>query len=225
MANPAFRSASSAADQTATTSFTVTAPAGIIDGDMLLLFQMQEKGTGTARGGITGWTNVSFASAGNHSFTRSFHVASSEPGSYTVLNPTTGLPTSSVYIIAISNPTGTTPEAGQNAISTSTTADPGTYTTTNTNDLIACAWGTNATGVSITPDGSFTALGTIGTVALLNVGYKSQPSPGVVGNRTATLGASNAWLSALYAIAGPAAVAQVLQDLAHTPSHQAMVAM
>lgn len=202
MADPTYRSSSPAADQTAGT-FSVSKPAGTTDGDLLTAYQVTALGGGTDPATPTGWTlkdTQSYAAA-SYVLQRFEKLASGEGASWTFNNAGGGLlPTTSVYVVA-STPGDTASEGSSKTSGNSATADPGAYSTTKANELIISAWaiGTNL-GETITPDGSFTAVGSIGSTAKMNVGYKSVASAGAVANRSATISSSLDWGAILAAI-------------------------
>lgn len=206
MANPTFRSSSSVADQSGAT-FSVTKPTGAADGDLLIAYQATSLGGGGAPATPTGWLVARAAVSWNGGINLLqcfYRVAASEGSSWTFNGPSGGMfPASTVCVVACQGPPGATPEPGSGGSGSSSTADPGAYSTLAANDLVLCAWA-NTFG-SITPDGSFTAIGSVGMSMQLNVGYKAQAAAGAVSPRSASLGFSGAWGSALVAVAPAAA--------------------
>lgn len=196
MANPSFRSSANAASQAGAT-FSVTKPAGTLDGDMLVAFQTTLLG-----GGSTPATPTGFTLLGSQTFSTSndvlqcfYKFAASEGANYTFNNAGGGLPTASVYLIAVQGAPANTLDLNVKTSGSSGTADPGAGTTAFINELLLVAWaiGVNVSG-TIAPDASFTALGAIGGAnGLLNVGYKPQAAAGNTANTSATLDSSEAW--------------------------------
>lgn len=205
----AVRSTSQVAGQT-TATFSLTAPAGLADGDLVVIFQdtYLAGGLAPASPGET-WSalgTLSYNLAG-HSLNVWYKTASGEPASWTLNNASGGvMPASSATAFAVSG--GASYEGSSSASGTGTSADPGAYTTTNANDLILTAWAipTNV-GDTITPHASYTAVGRIGGGSeAQNAGSKAQAVAGAVANRTATLGSSVSWGAFLVALS-PAVVA------------------
>lgn len=206
MADPAFRASSNAAAQTAST-FSVNKPVGTTDGVLLVAFQGTSVGVGTPPAAPSGWsmlgTRQSYNSGGGD-LVCWYKVASSESASWTFNNATGGVsPSSNVYVAAFSGPPASPPEGSSRASGSSTTADPGSYTTLLPNEVVFVAWSiTSNVGETITPDGTFTALGSIGDFSSkLNVGYKTQAAAGATSSTSATLSGTIAWGALLAAIA------------------------
>ncbi len=193
-----FRSTSTAQAQT-TSTFSVTKPTGVVNGDVLVAFQVTKLSGGTNPATPTGWANqggVAYSSSTIrlNMFTR---VSSSDGASYTFNNAGGGAvtPESSVRIIAVSLADISGLDVAGASSGTGTSADPGSQTSGLDNELIVSAWASTGTGVTITPNVTFAALGTIGSASVenMNCGYKLQSVAGTVTNRDATLGSSAAW--------------------------------
>ncbi len=91
MASPVIHSTSSATGQTGAT-FSVTAPSGITNGDLLVAIQAVDLAAGSTPATPTGWTLAATIPFDTSSydllvFTK---TAASEPGSYTWNNPAGG---------------------------------------------------------------------------------------------------------------------------------------
>lgn len=202
MGNAAYRSSTAVSAQLGAT-FSVGKPAGTADGDLLTAFQISVvSGGDSAPATPTGWTLKDSLAFGIGSYLQRFEKpASSEPASWTFNNSNDLTPDTSVYVIC-SSPGPTASEGGGKATGTGTTADPGVYTTAVANELLLACWGIGLnTSATITPDGSFTALGEIGdNTRAMNVGYKSQASAGNTANTGATVSTSLAWGAMLVAI-------------------------
>jgi hypothetical protein len=194
MAGPTFRSSSSTAGQTAST-FSVPKPTGTADGDLLIAFQFTVEGlSGTPPATPTGWTLLDTqgpSGINNNDLKCYYKIASSEPASWTFNNAGGGFGESSVRCICVTTNPTSPPERNVKASGSGTTADAGTITTTNANDLILAAWGFDqgsAYCAAITPDGSYTPLGLLQGAGAesMNTGYKTASSAGAVTNNTAT---------------------------------------
>lgn len=207
MANPTYRSSSSAAAQTLA-GFSVSKPAGTTDGDLLTAFQISVKSGGdTAPATPTGWTLKDSQAFGVAGLIQRFEkTASSEPNFWLFNNSSDLTPDTSVYIIC-STPGATASEGGSKNSGTGTAAEPGVYTTLLSNELLLACWaiGVN-TSATITPDASFTALGEIGdNTTAMNVGYKSQTAAGNTSATSATISTSLGWGAMMVAIPPPSA--------------------
>lgn len=113
MANPSYRSSSSAADQTGAT-FSVTKPTGAADGDLLVAFEVSY-GNGGVVAPPSGWTESgTFVSmdGGDVKLQSFYKVVASDGASYTFNNQEGGAPLSSVYIVCVQGPPAATPEGG-----------------------------------------------------------------------------------------------------------------
>lgn len=211
MANPAFRSSTSAVAQTAST-FTVNKPAGVIDGDILFAYQATVLGGGTSPAAPTGWTLWDSITTVALSLRAFLKVASSEGSSWTFNNASGGLGSkTSVYVVAASG--APTDDRSSTGSGTGTTADAAAITTTRANDLLLSGWMVGANvGETITPHASWNALGTIGdTTHELNVGYKSQAGAGASSNTSATISGSLSWLAQLMSLKTTAAAAALFR--------------
>lgn len=207
----AVRSTSTAAAQTGAT-FSVTKPTGTVDGDWLVAFQTAVLSGGTSPTGPSGWTRTSDINMGGFQRLLAYtKAASSEPASWTFNNASGGVsPESSVYCFAISGtPSGVDGSAGTSGVSTN--AAPGFFETSVADAIMLAAYaiGTNA-GDTITPNGVWTAPGTIGgTVEKLATGYRIQATAGggPLADLNATISTSMRWGALIVAIQPPAATA------------------
>ncbi|CDM57664.1 putative mannose-sensitive agglutinin [Rhizobium favelukesii] len=186
----------------------VTAPAGIVNGDILIaiIFLGQSGGTAptapTAPSGFTQiGTGTSVTESGN-SFSALFGVywkrAASESGSYTFTHSTASSQAAiAVYSGALSS--GSPVDVlSQNSgtLSPGTTATATGVTTTAANDLVIYAghnW--DATGTLSPPTGM-----TERVDSLVYIADVAQPSAGASGNKTQTLASNNPWAAFLVAI-------------------------
>lgn len=213
MAAPTYRSSSSVSANTGLT-FTVTKPAGAADNDLLTAFQLTKLGGGSLPATPAGWTLKETLTLGTSTLrlARYEKLVASDGASYTFNGPS-GSPSGneqSVWVIC-SSPGDTASEGKSSATGSSTSADPGTYTTNQNNELLLGAWGIAANmSATITPDASFTVLGSIGSGSeRLNVGYKSQAAAGATSNTSATISSLTDWGAILAAIPPPPAVAPI----------------
>lgn len=215
MSNTAFRSESSAENQSAGT-FSVNKPAGVVDTDLLIAFQATSVGLGgTAPVAPSGWTIVgtrqSYGS-GVGDLVAWWKYANGEGASWMFNNAVGGMsPISCVNILAFQD-AFTQPEgSAKNGVDVigAGPADSGNYTTLEANEAIAVGWalGTQAGG-TLTPHASFTALTQLngGGGMQLRCGHKLAAAAGSVTNNTATIGGGNTtWGALLVAIASEAA--------------------
>lgn len=197
----ALRSTSTAVDQTAAT-FSVNKPAGAVDGDLLVAFEMCNLGSGAVPGTPTNWTLMGRVTNGITGDLACFYkVVAGDGASYTFNNSGTGLsPTAQVRINCWSG-AATAPEAITTNSGTGTTATALSITTAAANEYLSAAFGvTLNTGETITPQ-VITDQGSIGgTAAELSAGYVLQAGAGASGNKTATLSGSLFWYALLVAI-------------------------
>ena len=216
----AFRSSSSAQDQTAAT-FAVTKPAGAADTDLLVAIQATTLGGGTAPATPSGWTlldRVAYNTS-QHEIAIFYKVVLGDGASYTFNSPG-GSPlgnTSCVYITCWSG-AASAPEAVTENTGSGTTATALSITTAQANEYLlgAYAIATNV-GETITPNESQTSLGDLGTGATLGleVGYVAQAAAGASGNKTATISGSVQWGAMLVAI--PSGVTAPVAAFSGTP--------
>lgn len=182
-------------------SCAVSVPAGVVDGDVLIVFLGNDSGTAGTLGGLTGWTLVRDDNDGGGVTLRlaSYRrVASSEPASYT-FTCTGALPLGGV-MTAWSGVDTTTPTDGSNGTvvsgSAGTTISAPSVTTATANGALLCAYmldngGANMTSaVTITLPGGLTDQGGMapsGTgVVKLRAGSKSLGAAGATGAQGAT---------------------------------------
>jgi hypothetical protein len=164
MPAPSIRSASTYTPSVAASSQVVPAPAGVVDGDLLIMFGIwPANGPFTTLAFPTGFTQLwNTQVSATQAFTTgcAWKIASSEPSSYTLSYGGAG-DRSSVTIIAIQGAAGNTPHKASNT----TNATAGTsfatpsVTPTVANCLILALMGTYVGGngtVSWTPDAAFT---------------------------------------------------------------------
>lgn len=208
MAAPTFVSSSNAQNQTGST-FSVTAPASITNGNLLVAIQVTTLSAGPAPVAPSGWTQFATRQGfgtGFYDLVFWYKFASSEPGSYTFNNagaPAIG-PTSSVYITNWSG-AGTPNASFGQSVSSSTNAGPGGGSTISDDSIVLIAWaiGSNA-GTTFTPNGSLTELGAIGGASnKVDVGYKTQAVAGAISNVNCTLSMSQDFGSIFVAIPPP----------------------
>ena len=215
----ALRSTSSVTGQTGST-FTVPAPAGIQDGDKLIAFQLNSNSS--APSGPSGFTapvnyTIAFGSLGGPPTLSVFYkTAASESGSYTFDN-VVGTDTSDVWLLCFSGV-----QSGGSFTVTNNSGSGTTLTATGVSVpgagyLILCGFA-DATNQTITPGGSLTDIGTIGSMLLgsLDAAYLIKGSSGATGNQTATVSGSITWGSIL--IAFSPASAPVVEEM---PWHKA----
>lgn len=207
MAAPTFVSSSSVSSQT-TSTFSVTAPSGISDGNFLIAVQVTSLNAGPAPSTPSGWTllrRVSFNTSG-HDLAVYYKIAASEPGSYTFNNAGAPalMPDSSVVILCFSGAATTVDgHTGQSSDSVMTIG-PGSYTTTQNDCVCVVCWAINANaGTTISPlEG--TSVGPIGgSAAKADCTYKTKTTAGLVTNTTATLSSSQNAASIIVAIPPP----------------------
>lgn len=215
MSNVAFRSASSAENQSAGT-FSVNKPAGAVDTDLLIAFQATAGGLGhTPPVAPTGWTIVGTRQAygaGVNDLVAWWKYANGEGASWTFNNATGGMsPITCVNILAFSD-AFTQPEGSVKAgvdIFSAGPADSGNYTTLEANEFIATGWAIGMqAGGTLTPHASYTALAQLngGGGMQLRCGHKAAAAAGSVTNNTAVIGGGNtSWAALLVAIASEAA--------------------
>jgi hypothetical protein len=203
MANPAFRSSTNVTSTSPT--FSVSKPAGTVDGDLLVAFEASAIQTGgTPPATPTGWTafagaTIRFGLSGVIGLSVFYKSASGEPANWTFNNATGGAGNqASVYVICVQNAPAAPNTVGSNVVAaangTGTTADPtavSSLITPDANDLVLTAWADDVgsgSSPTITPDASYTALGIVSGVAYsFNAGYKSVASAGTVANNSASL--------------------------------------
>lgn len=214
MANAAYRSNASVANTTASPTFTVAKPSGCVDGDLLTAFQVSSLGGGSNPSTPNGWTLKDTQTFGASKVIQRFEKVAASEGATLTFNQVGGSPVgneTSVYLICTS-PGDSASEGGAKTSGTGTTADPGSYTTTHADDLLLVCWAC-ASGLTptITPDATFTPLGTIGSLSgnRVNVGYKSQAAAGGTADTDAALGESLAWGAMSVAIAPTPVIAPV----------------
>jgi hypothetical protein len=203
---PAIRSSSSATGQTGST-FSVTAPAGIVDGDLLLAFQSNTSTQPATPTGFTfGSVGLPWNAAGSFRLTSFYKVAASESGNYT-FNNVGALDTSDVWLLCISGTDGTLRSSSTNSGSSGTTATANSITTVTGNEIVLACFACLAS-TTIAPVAPLTTIGTIstGVIGSLNTAWLTQSVAGATGNQTATLGSSTFWATILLDFA-PAALA------------------
>lgn len=206
MADPLFRSSSNVSASTAAT-FAVTKPTGTVDGDLLTAYELTSLGGGSDPATPTGWSLKDTQTAGIGLVLQRFEKLAASEGASWTFNGAGGSPVgneSSVYVVC-SSPGGTASEGSSKASGSSVTADPGSYTTLQANELLIVAWGVDTSVATTTPHASFTGLSTIGGTAKLTVGYKSQAVAGASANTSATISTSSSWGAILAAIPPPTA--------------------
>jgi hypothetical protein len=169
---PIVNSTSSATGQTGST-FTVNAPSGINNGDLLVAIQSEVLNGGSSSGPPAGWSvaNTYLFSALNAEVLIFYKTASSEPGSYT-FNNSSGLgPTTNVLICDIQYPGGHPPIYNTNWFTgTSATGSSTAMTAPGLSsgvlpvlNIATFAWVSNT---SITPPSGYTDLGTLSNLVI-----------------------------------------------------------
>lgn len=162
---PALRSSSSVQNNLSAT-FTVTAPAGIQDGDLLLFVQLAELGVGSNPASQTGFTQLAANTfnGGADGLSLWRKTAASESGNYTWNNGTSGVGSSSVWALAISGVDPTTLNVTAGATGTGT-ANATQSTPTGGNFLVACYAIGSGGPETITPNDGYTALGLLTNIS------------------------------------------------------------
>jgi hypothetical protein len=187
----------------------VSAPASITAGNLLLAFSWVKIAGASSSNPPTGWTTFgtdTWDSGGGSQFTVFYKVATnSEPGSYT-FNGSPSLGDTEVEILnisgAASSPEGHTFAAG----STGTSNQTGSLTTAQNNELLVAAFG-NGNGSTITLPGSLTPQSSGGDLSTLSTatGTTTQATAGNTGTFTATDASSGYFVNVLVSVPPPGA--------------------
>jgi hypothetical protein len=160
----AFRAATEAGTGSAATSLAVNVPAGVVDGDHLVLFGVTADGDDGAFNALTGWTAsvTSFETGGAApsppAMTVWTRIASSEPSSYTI-TPTAGSTGIVGMMIAFSGGDAATllDVAATTATGDSTNANPPSNNSGSGTDafavIVAAFWDGEASVFTATPSG------------------------------------------------------------------------
>jgi hypothetical protein len=210
---PAFRSASNGA-YSAKVNTTVNAPAGIVDGDVLIFFLFiaisGTPPTPTPPAGFTALAGFPSAQFGLSGFNARVYawwkIAASESGSYTATHSSAS---SQGSMLAVSGAHQTAP------IDPNPTVNTGTGTTTTALGLttdkdgdllifIGTDWGTTANNLT-PPSGSTPTFTERQDVALTYIATGNLATAGATGNKTITnnSSATDPWSGSLIAVTGP----------------------
>lgn len=186
----ALRSSSSNSGATGST-FVVTAPAGIQNGDVLVAFQYNGNVSGpTAPSGFTLRAQNTPGTVALSCFTK---LAASESGNYT-FNNVSGLDSSIVWLLCISGLTSAIPDDSSSNSGTGTTLTALAVTTANPNSMVIAGFGSLSPSGTITPNGTFTDIGSLSDLLKkLDAAYFIQAGSGTTGNQTASDTASAGW--------------------------------
>jgi hypothetical protein len=203
---------SSTGSTTANGDFSVTAPASISNGNLLVAFQAVDGILTTSPAAPTGWSTLGSTTwDGSTGLLACYYkVASSEPGSYTFH---TGDGTiSGVFIVNLSGAATAPDRHGENTGSSTTSAACVSWQAADANKRALCCAACNASTTISSWDNAPADLGTINIGSLpamsmdvVHLTWASQPPA-----ESATLGTSSNWATQLVTVPGsapPAALA------------------
>jgi hypothetical protein len=171
----AFRSATEAGTGSSGASLAINVPAGVVSGDVMLMFGVTADGDDGGFDAVSGWTelidaavlNTGGAAPSPPGMSVWRRVAGgSEPGSYTI-TPTAGSTGICANMLAFSGVDNTTPidQTTTTATGDGTNANPAAITTQTDNALIVVACFHDGTGItSHTVPSGFTDPGSLGRV-------------------------------------------------------------